>query len=248
MSRKKKKYSRIYLEIWINADIAQLASAPVFQAGGCRIEPVASSIKLRKGLKMGNIFVTSDLHFNHDREFIFKPRGFENVCNMNETIISNWNNLVCMDDDVYVLGDIMLGNNDLGIKMLKQLKGKIHIICGNHDTDTRRELYKECYNVVEVLDATMIHYKGYHFFLSHYPCFTASLEKDNLKSCTCNLFGHTHQTTKFFEVDGKEHPYMYCCCLDAHNLTPVALDDVIEDVYRARCAWVNPSSDDEEVR
>ena len=145
---------------------------------------------------------------------------------MNETIISNWNNLICMDDDVYVLGDIMLGNNDLGIKMLKQLKGKIHIICGNHDTDTRRELYKKCYNVVEVLDATMIHYKGYHFFLSHYPCFTASLEKDNLKSCTCNLFGHTHQKGNFYN----DIPFMYHVGVDSHNCCPIILDHAIEDI------------------
>lgn len=28
---------------------------------------------------MGNIYMTSDLHFGHDREFIWKVRGFLSV-------------------------------------------------------------------------------------------------------------------------------------------------------------------------
>ena len=50
------------------------------------------------------IFLTSDLHFNHDREFVWKVRGFTSVQEMNETIVKNWNSVVNPDDDVYVLG------------------------------------------------------------------------------------------------------------------------------------------------
>ena len=37
---------------------------------------------------MGEIFFTSDLHFMHDREFIWGPRGFKDVYEMNEAIIA----------------------------------------------------------------------------------------------------------------------------------------------------------------
>ena len=36
---------------------------------------------------MGKIYFTSDLHFGHDREFSYKPRSFENVEDMNKTIL-----------------------------------------------------------------------------------------------------------------------------------------------------------------
>ena len=77
---------------------------------------------------MSNIWFTSDLHLGHDREFIYKPRGFNSVYEMNEAIIANWNKVVQPEDDIYLLGDVMLGNNEAGIKLLKNLKGSIHII------------------------------------------------------------------------------------------------------------------------
>ena len=104
---------------------------------------------------MGVIYFTSDTHFSqsHDKEFLWGPRGFKDQWEMNENIIKNWNSVVTEEDDVYLLGDVMLCDNAEGIKCLKQLKGKIHIIRGNHDTDARIELYKACHNVVEVCDA-----------------------------------------------------------------------------------------------
>lgn len=34
------------------------------------------------------IWLTSDTHFNHDKDFIWKPRGFQNVQDMNEAILT----------------------------------------------------------------------------------------------------------------------------------------------------------------
>lgn len=174
----------------------------------------------------GKIWVTSDLHFCHDREFVFVPRGFSSIQEMNETIIHHWNQVVSPEDEAYLLGDVMLGDNDEGFKCLKQLKGKIHIIVGNHDTDTRQELYKTCGNVVEVALAAKLKYKGYHFFMTHYPCLTGNLEKESLKKCTCNLFGHTHQKTNFYQ----DMPFMYHVGVDSHFCFPVLLDDVITEM------------------
>lgn len=175
---------------------------------------------------MGKIWLTSDLHFCHDREFIYGPRGFKNVFDMNDTIVENWNAVVEPDDDVYVLGDLMLNDNFLGSKLIKSLKGNIHIILGNHDTDTRVKLYDHFYNVVEITYATILKYNGYHFYLSHYPTYTANLDDRGLKHALLNLYGHTHQNTNFFE----DRPYMYHVGLDSHNCKPILLDDIIEDI------------------
>ena len=178
------------------------------------------------------IYLTSDLHFNHDREFIYKPRGFDSVWEMNRAIVERWNKTVTETDDVYVLGDCGLGGGGesalAAIKsFIQQLRGNIHIIRGNHDTDSRVEMYETCYNVVdEVKYADMIKYNGYHFYLSHYPTFTGNLEKETLKQCTCNLYGHTHQQTNFYQ----DIPFMYHVGVDSHNCYPVSLDTIIEEM------------------
>lgn len=180
---------------------------------------------------MNKIFVTSDLHFNHDREFVWGPRGFSSVQQMNESIIARWNSVVEMTDDVYALGDLCLGGGGEGAlfdakRLIEQLNGRLHIILGNHDTTPRITMYKLCQNVFDVQYADMIHYKGYHFFLTHFPCMTANLEKEHLKQCTIGLFGHTHQKDNFYQ----DIPFMYHVGMDSHNCTPVLLDDAIEEM------------------
>ena len=54
---------------------------------------------------MNKIWFTSDLHFCHDREFIYGPRGFKSVHEMNDAIIKNFNDTVAWDDDLFILGD-----------------------------------------------------------------------------------------------------------------------------------------------
>ena len=39
------------------------------------------------------IYLASDLHFNHDKPFIYEPRGFTNVYDMNRAIIKNFNSI-----------------------------------------------------------------------------------------------------------------------------------------------------------
>ena len=170
-------------------------------------------------------WVTSDLHFCHNREFVYVPRGFSNVWEMNEAIVDNWNTNVKFDDEVYLLGDVMLNDNDLGLKLLKSLKGNIHIVCGNHDTDTRVELYRNCWNVVEITYATIIKQGKYRFYLSHYPTITSNLDESHLSQHLFNLYGHTHQKTNFYN----DIPWIYHVGVDSHNCTPVNINQVIED-------------------
>lgn len=177
---------------------------------------------------MGKVWFTSDLHFGHDREFIWGPRGFKNVNEMNETIIKNWNEVVSPEDNVYVLGDLMLGDNEVGRKLLCELKGTIHVVFGNHDTLLRKEIYRGLYNVIERGYATQIEIDGWHFYLSHYPTMTCNLEKEFSKRCLLNLYGHTHQKNNFYNG----LPFCYHVGLDSHNNTPVSFEQVIEDITK----------------
>lgn len=45
------------------------------------------------------LFLTSDTHFNHTNILRYCNRPFKTVGQMNETIITNWNNVVGPDDE-----------------------------------------------------------------------------------------------------------------------------------------------------
>lgn len=176
---------------------------------------------------MSKIFVTSDTHFGHDREFIWKARGFNSVEEMNETYISRWNEVVSPTDEVYILGDLILGDKS-NIEYLKRLNGYIHIALGNHDTPNRQKMYAALPNVVEMAWAIKLDYKKHHFLMSHFPMLTGNLEKESLKQMTLNLYGHTHQTSNFYN----DMPFLYHVGVDSHNGYPVLLDNIIEEMYQ----------------
>lgn len=163
---------------------------------------------------------------SHDREFIWKVRGFTNVQEMNEEYVKRWNSVVTAEDDVYTLGDLMLGDTS-NIEYLKRLNGKIHIVLGNHDTANREKMYRKLPNVVEVAEVGIrLKYKKHHFVLTHYPMITGNLEKGSLRQMSLNLYGHTHQTSNFYN----DMPYMYHVGVDSHDGYPVDLDDIIDEM------------------
>ena len=110
------------------------------------------------------IFIVSDLHLGHNQSFIYGARGFKSVEEMNETIIHKWNEVVGEEDDVYVLGDLVMGSEE-NLQMLRRLHGWLHIIRGNHDTDARFRFYDRYLSSVELVDATHFSYDGYKFYL-----------------------------------------------------------------------------------
>ena len=174
---------------------------------------------------MSDIWLTSDTHFGHDKDFVWNARGFENIEQHNQEIIKRWNEVVKKDDIVYHLGDVMLGDLESGMECLKQLNGQIKIVLGNHDTKNRVKAYKELDNVEILGYATMLKYKKYHFYLSHYPTLTSNMDEDKpLKARVLNLYGHTHQTTKF--LDGHLN---YHVGIDTHGC-PIKLDNIIEEI------------------
>lgn len=178
---------------------------------------------------MNKIYLTSDPHFCHNQPFIYEPRGFSSVHEMNEQIIKNFNEVIDWTDDLYILGDCFLNNNEEGMSYMRRLPGKKHIIWGNHDTAARQELMQlenfDCLGYANVLK-----YGGYHFYLSHYPTLTSNYDVDKpLKRRMINLCGHSHTKDKF--QDMKMHlGLIYHVDLDAHNCYPVLLDDIIEDI------------------
>lgn len=185
---------------------------------------------------MGKIWLISDLHFGHAKEFVVDYRGFSSIEEHDDTLVKNWNSLVDDEDDVYLLGDVAVGNAETGYSHLAELKGKIHIVRGNHDTDEKCKRYLEMDNVVELADAKYLRYGSITLFLCHFPTLVSHDKLKRMKNAVINLYGHTHQKDSRFYMlnygtDRQEaHPYMYCVCADCHDMSPVLLDDIIEEV------------------
>lgn len=94
---------------------------------------------------MQKIFFTSDLHFHHQNIMKFSPtfRAFSSVDEMNEKLITYWNETVSSQDIVYNLGDLSFSSKfDKIISILHRLNGEHHFIFGNHDPliEEKREL------------------------------------------------------------------------------------------------------------
>lgn len=83
-------------------------------------------------------FFTSDLHFGHEAVIGFCNRPFNDVEDMNESLIRNWNSVVGKEDQVYVLGDFSFMNSTKTKAVVTRLNGDITLIEGNHDQRPKR--------------------------------------------------------------------------------------------------------------
>lgn len=174
---------------------------------------------------MGNIFITSDLHFNHDKDFIWKPRGFQSMEEMNEVELERYNATVKPEDTCYLCGDIALGTDlQAALRMINKLNGHKILILGNHDSDAKVRAYRTNHFFEDIQYAALLKAAGIKAYLTHYPTITANGEDLRL----INLFGHTHQQVNGFE----NRPYMYHIGVDSHNCYPVAIEDAILEIKK----------------
>lgn len=139
------------------------------------------------------IYLSSDTHFGHAKDFLWRPRGFSSIEEMNEGIIERWNLIVEPNDDVYLLGDVIMGDID-NLNYVRRLNGNLHIIYGNHDSDTRITAYNTLDNLVEAGFGARLKYAGRVFYLSHYPTLTGNTDDEQkpLKRRVFSLCGHSH--------------------------------------------------------
>jgi calcineurin-like phosphoesterase family protein len=177
---------------------------------------------------MSDVFLTSDLHFCHNQEFLYKPRGFNSVDEMNEAIVERWNSVVKPDDMVFVLGDFMLNDNEKGIEYIKRLNGWLLAVWGNHDSVARQEfIYGHHPIIMNMGYAHQFKHNKLTCYLSHYPTLTANYDEKHFNQHVINFHGHTHQQTNWLNP---ANPFMYHVGLDSHNCTPVHIEEAISDI------------------
>ena len=172
------------------------------------------------------IWLCSDLHLGHDKEFVWKARGFESVDEMNHTIIDHLIEVVKPDDDLYILGDLILGNIEEGKKLLRRIPGRVHVICGNHDSAAKIAYYESL--GWDCQWSLLTKMGGYSVLLSHWPTKTINFGAKPLKREVINFCGHSHSIDRF--VDFGKLGACYHVEMDAHNNYPVLLDDALKEI------------------
>ena len=137
------------------------------------------------------VFWSSDLYLNHtnlckatsqwpDSE---KCRDFTSIPHMNKTILEGINDNVNEDSTLFLLGDLLFGQDKDYVALLDNLRCKdVRIIHGNHDNVNKLKLIGDKYYGAEfklVLNSTYIH-------AHHHPI----LSWDNMNQGSFHLFGH----------------------------------------------------------
>lgn len=188
---------------------------------------------------MADIWITSDTHFCHNKDFIYGVRNFADATEMSEAIVENWNKIVKPNDTVYLLGDIMLKDNENGVKYFNQLQGNIFVVWGNHDTEARQEYLHDHCKFDGGVYATRLRVGDICFYLSHFPMLTANYDDKHFNRHIFNVHGHTHQRDNWLD---KTNPFMYHGGLDSHNCTPVNVEEVIADIRNRWNALGGPNA------
>jgi calcineurin-like phosphoesterase family protein len=172
-------------------------------------------------------YFLSDLHFGHDKKFIYEARGYNSIQEHDERLIDKINSIVKNSDDFWILGDCFLNDSKTGIANLKRLNGRKHLIIGNHDSDTKIKMFKK-ENIFEDIryGYRLKVTKNKIFILSHYPTFCGNHTNDYV----WNISGHTHNTS-FFEFGDKK---IFNVSVDALDGFPIEKSEILTMIERSK--------------
>lgn len=134
-------------------------------------------------------FFTADLHFGHANIIKYCRRPFASVAEMDQALCANWNARVTNNDDVWILGDFTLRSATAAKNYLSQLKGRKHLILGNHDDFAQHAAGAALLDEVVPYKEITLASHGIKAVLSHYPLLFWNGSHDG---STIMLYGHIH--------------------------------------------------------
>lgn len=195
-------------------------------------------------------YYISDLHFYHrNMNTSMDNRGFSDVDEMNEYMISQWNSKVRRNDEVVILGDFSIEKGEKTNEILRRLKGKKYLIIGNHDNYLRDKSFDQSlFKWIEPYKELNDNKKK--VILSHYPifCYNGQYRVDEEeRPKVYMLYGHVHNTydeqlvNYFQNITRKQQRLVYksakvrpipcnminCFCMFS-NYIPLTLEEWIE--------------------
>lgn len=168
------------------------------------------------------IYFTSDLHFYHDKIITHTQRPFYNAEEMNKTLIQKWNNKVSSNDEVYILGDFTMKGAEIAASCLYSLRGRKHLIRGNHDRFADSAAFEPSL-FVSIRDYMEITYLNTRFILFHYPI----VEWNGYWKGVIALHGHQHNHKNYNLENRKKGIRRYDVGVDANDMEPVSAEEII---------------------
>lgn len=168
-------------------------------------------------------YFVSDIHFGHKNIMKYEPeyRNYSSVEEMDESIITQWNETISKEDTVYNLGDFFFTSNKERIReIVKRLNyKKMVLIIGNHDSSKVVKQLSSEFNI-ECKYADRIKVEGIQFFLSHYPMY---MDRKGL----INLHGHIHSKDMRDSKNNKSLKHINIG-LDNMGKVAISLEDVVK--------------------
>ena len=190
------------------------------------------------------VYITSDTHFHHNRDFVWKSRGFSSVIEHDNALISKINERVKCDDILIHLGDFCLNTNASQFEeLLTRINCQnIYMLFGNHPNPHYKNVYKplvksllkseytddsEMYplryrNVVYIGHYAEVVIGGQFIVLSHYPIYVWN----EMQHGAWMLCGHSHGGCPFSCPDNINNKILDCGW-DLHK-TPLSFGELQE--------------------
>ena len=173
-----------------------------------------------------NLYI-SDLHLGHANVIKHDSRPFADVAEMDRVMLERWNEAVGDDDDVYVVGDFCFRSAWSADWYLSRLKGRKHLVVGNHDWLTLKN-EKAMSMFVSVNQMLEIEDNGRSIVLCHYPM----AEWRNSMRGAWLIYGHIHsrKNTTFEFMRTLDHALNAGAPINGY--APVTFDELVENNKR----------------
>lgn len=191
---------------------------------------------------MAERWIVSDLHFDHYNIIRYCGRPFENVSEMNEYLLTAFNETVKPPDRVYNLGDLTMRRGKKNLPWLKDLVKKFNghnvLYLGNHDHFDAKEYLEAGFENIRATwrdDLNIVY--------SHIP-----IHPESMGSAIANVHGHTHDApdedpvvNESWRDDGTEtvklerviRPYLNVS-IERTDYKPIHIDEVLARINRNR--------------
>lgn len=171
------------------------------------------------------IFYTADLHLGHANVIRHCNRPFSTPDEMDERLIQNWNRKVHRNDIVYVVGDFIFRSHRPAEEYLSILKGRKHLIVGNHDRSWMNKVdLTQWFESVSPL--LYISDSGHPVTMCHYPMMTWP----GASRGGYMVYGHIHNNTNadyWPFLAAREQ--MLNAGVDINLFEPVTLSEMIQN-------------------
>ena len=188
---------------------------------------------------LAHVWVTADHHFAHENIIGFCNRPFENVLEMDQVLIDNWNKVVRPQDLVIHLGDFTLGEGKQAQFYFSQLKGDICILSypWHHDQrwlktglplKSKSDFDVRLWPSMVILEVPELGKNGYPLAITlcHYPM----AQWDRNHHGAWHLHGHSHGNYRHTSEDDYGNVALDIG-VDCQHYYPINLGGVLDIMY-----------------